>query len=368
MAGPPVPYIEFRDVSKSYRRGEVVLDALNLRIHEGEFFTLLGPSGSGKSTALMLLAGFEAPTHGDIRAHGESLLRRPPHERNFGMVFQDHALFPHLDVTENVAYPLRMRKRPAQEIRRRVHEMLETVKLEDCARRSPHSLSQDQRQRVALARALVFEPGLVLLDEPLSSLDRRLRDELRDELRIIHERLGNTFVYVTHDQSEAMALSDRVALIQAGQLRQIGSPRELYSKPRTSFVARFIGECNMLLGTVRSVEGARCEVVLDTGERVLATAVNIAGPGSRTSLAVRPESLVFDAPGAEFENRFACQVREVVWMGDHLRVRTSFGGNEHFIVRLDQRRHAQVPPPHQDVELCWRADDCRALDAATGGA
>jgi putative spermidine/putrescine transport system ATP-binding protein len=361
------PYIEFRDVSKSYRRGVVSLDALNFSIDKGEFFTLLGPSGSGKTSALMMLAGFETPTHGDIRMNGESLLKVPAYQRNFGMVFQDYALFPHLTVAENVAYPLRMRGIAPAETRDRVRAMLETVKLKDLDSRRPHTLSGGQQQRVALARALVFEPALVLLDEPLGTLDRQLRDDLRAELRDIHGRVGNTFVFVTHDQSEAMALSDRIVLVEGGQVRQAGPPDELYDRPRTSFAARFIGECNLLRGTVRSVDGASCEVVLDTGETVLAEPVNVSGGGSRTLLALRPERVAVNPGEADYENRFACRVRELTYMGDHVRCRLNLGGNEHFVVRIDPDRMSDAIQRGKEIEVCWRKVHCRALDAGAPG-
>ena len=367
MSDQQEPYIEFRDVSKSYRRGVVALDALNFNIAKGEFLTLLGPSGSGKTTALMMLAGFDAPTHGDIRMEGRSLVPVPPYERDFGMVFQDYALFPHMTVAENVGYPLRMRRVPPAEIRDRTRAILETVKLQGLENRRPHMLSGGQQQRVALARALVFEPRLVLLDEPLGNLDRHLRDELRAELRDIHARLRNTFVFVTHDQEEALALSDRMAVMESGRIVQVGTPGELYATPTTSFVARFVGEANLLRGTVRSIDGGVCEVVLDTGETVLAEAVAISGAGARTLVSVRPERVDLDPPQESgHENRFPSRVRELVFMGDYVRCRLNLGGNDNFSVRLAPSSIDADLGPGSEVEVCWRRSACRALDAGGG--
>ena len=360
------PHIELRDVSKSFRRGVVVVDAISLAIQSGEFLTLLGPSGSGKSTLLMMLAGFESPSHGDILVDGESVVNLPPYRRDIGMVFQDYALFPHLTVTENIGYPLRMRKLPAARIRERTRAMIDTVKLNGLENRRPHTLHPGQQQRVALARALIFEPKVVLLDEPLGTLDRHLRDELRAELRDIHARLGNTIVFGTHDQAEAMALSDRIVMLEGGRLVQEDSPAELYARPRTSFVARFLGECNMLRGTVRSVDDGNdaCEVVLDTGETVIALPVNVSGAGARTLVAVRPERVDLDPPQESgHENRFPCRVRELIFMGDHVHCRLDLGGNANFTIRLPPEVLEEGLHAGAEVEVCWRRGNCRALDA-----
>ena len=366
MSEPASPHIELRDVSKSYRRGVVIIDALNLQVAKGEFLTLLGPSGSGKTTTLMMLAGFESPSHGDILMDGESVLNVPPYRREIGMVFQDYALFPHLTVAENIAYPLRIRKVPPTEVRDRTRAMLDTVKLAGAENRRPHTLHPAQQQRVALARALVFEPRLVVMDEPLGILDRHLRDELRAELRDIHARLGNTIVFGTHDQAEAMALSDRVAVMEAGRIVQTGPPGELYERPDSSFVARFVGECNMLRGTVRSLEAGNCEVILDTGETVFAQAVNVSAAGARTLVAVRPERIDLDPPQESgHENRFPCRVREVIFMGDHVHCRLDLGGNANFSIRLAPSAVDENMKPGAELEVCWRRGNCRALDAGT---
>ena len=358
------PHIELRDVSKSFRRGVVSVDAINLQIASGELVSLLGPSGCGKTTLLMMLAGFESPSHGDILLDGESLLNVPPYQRDIGMVFQDYALFPHLTVAENVAYPLRMRNVAAAEVRDRTRAMLETVKLAGFENRRPHSLHAGQQQRVALARAMVFESRVVLLDEPLGTLDRHLRDELRAELRDIHARLGNTIIFGTHDQAEAMALSDRVAVLEAGRIVQIGAPGELYERPQSALVARFVGETNMLRGTVRLVEEDSCEVVLDTGETVYALPVNVSGAGARTLVSVRPERVDLDPPQESgHENRFPCSVRELIFMGDHVHCRLDLGGNSKFSIRLPPSVLEEDLHVGSEIEVCWRRHHCRAVDA-----
>jgi putative spermidine/putrescine transport system ATP-binding protein len=257
-------FVEFIDVEKMYGTFHAVR-RLNLTIGRGEFLTFLGPSGSGKTTTLNMLAGFERPSQGAIMLDGKSVDRLPPYERNIGMVFQNYALFPHMSVANNVAFPLSVRKVPQAEIGPRVTRALEMVRLEQFKDRKPAQLSGGQQQRVALARALVFQPSLVLMDEPLGALDKKLREHMQIELKQIHEMLGVTIVYVTHDQSEALTMSDRVAIFESGSIVQIGTPGELYKMPATAFVASFIGENNALTGTVERVEGDQCLVALPTG-------------------------------------------------------------------------------------------------------
>ena len=222
------------------------VDGIDLDIQRGEFLTLLGPSGSGKTTLLMMIAGFQDPTEGDIRLDGQSILDAPAEKRNFGMVFQGYALFPHMNVRDNIGYALSVRRRPKAEIGARVAEMLDLVQLQGMGDRLPAQLSGGQQQRVALARALVFSPPVLLLDEPLGALDRKLRIEVQAQLKNLHQRVGTTFVYVTHDQEEALSMSDRVVIMQAGRIEQVGAPEELYSRPSTEFAASFLGKSNFL--------------------------------------------------------------------------------------------------------------------------
>ncbi|TPQ48941.1 spermidine/putrescine ABC transporter ATP-binding protein [Prosthecomicrobium hirschii] len=357
------PFVEFSGVQKTYDGETLVVKNLNLEIARGEFLTLLGPSGSGKTTSLMMLAGFEAPTHGTITLDGRPLNRVPPEKRDIGMVFQNYALFPHMTVAENVAFPLRVRDVAGPAIFERVKRALDMVHLTSFTARRPGQLSGGQQQRVALARALVFEPKLVLMDEPLGALDKQLREHMQMEIRHIHERLGVTVVYVTHDQSEALTMSDRVAVFNEGAIQQVAPPDEIYERPSNSFVAQFIGENNRMTGTVEQREGGQCRVRLDDGTAILATAVEQATVGARSTLSIRPERVRIDpAPGA-VANLFDATVEELIFHGDHLRVRVAFGGVSDFVVKVhnsDDRPSLAVGAP---VRIGWRPDDCRALDA-----
>ena len=261
-------WCKFIGVEKSYDGHSLAVRDLTLDVGQGEFLTLLGPSGSGKTTTLNMLAGFERPTRGEILLAGRPVDRLPPYERNIGMVFQNYALFPHMTVGENVAFPLSVRARARAEIAERVKRALAMVRLEAFAERRPAQLSGGQQQRVALARALVFEPSLVLMDEPLGALDKKLREQMQIEIKLLHERLGLTIVYVTHDQSEALTMSDRIAVFHDGQVMQQGTPDVLYSQPRDAFVAGFIGENNMLSGTVEAIANGHVRVALAGGPEV----------------------------------------------------------------------------------------------------
>uniref|UniRef100_UPI0026393C49 ABC transporter ATP-binding protein n=1 Tax=uncultured Amaricoccus sp. TaxID=339341 RepID=UPI0026393C49 len=253
------PRITFDQVAKAYGNFRVIED-LSLTIEAGEFISLLGPSGSGKTTLLMMLAGFEDVTSGAILLDGRRIDALPPYRRDMGVVFQSYALFPHMTVAGNVAFPLEMRGAARGEIAERVRRALDMVQLGALAERHPHQLSGGQQQRVALARALVFEPALVLMDEPLGALDKQLREQMQLDIRALHRRLGLTIVFVTHDQSEALTMSDRIAVFDRGRIEQVGTPREIYDRPATRFVAEFIGETNLLAGTVRSDDGRLASV------------------------------------------------------------------------------------------------------------
>ena len=246
------PFVQFENIQKSYDGKSLIVKDLNLDIYRGEFLTLLGPSGSGKTTSLMMLAGFETSTSGKISLGGKVLNQLPPHKRDIGMVFQNYALFPHMTVAENVAFPLTVRRLAKSDIEERVTNALNMIKMGDIAHRYPSQLSGGQQQRVALARALVFEPRLVLMDEPLGALDKQLREHMQLEIKQLHEKFGLTIVYVTHDQSEALTMSDRVAVFHKGEIQQIDAPKVLYEEPKTAFVAQFIGENNQIHGTIAS--------------------------------------------------------------------------------------------------------------------
>ena len=300
--------VRLATVRKSF--GSVVaVDAVDLEIHRGTIFSLLGPSGCGKTTTLRLIAGFEQPDAGEVYIRGERVTALPPYKRDFSMVFQSYALFPHLSVAENVAFGLRMRKIPRAERARAVREALDLVKLGALAERYPRQLSGGQQQRVALARALVIRPAVLLLDEPLGALDKMLREEMQIELRGLQQRLGITAVFVTHDQEEALTLSDRVAVMRNGVVEQVGAPREIYDRPRTEFVAGFLGASNFLDGTVVQREGASAVVETAAGRTALLADAPV---GTRVRVAVRPERVRMQRDGAA---GLPARIRDIVYRG-----------------------------------------------------
>ncbi|MDQ0305062.1 ABC transporter ATP-binding protein [Ancylobacter polymorphus] len=357
-------FVEFAGVQKSYDGETLVVKDLSLRIRRGEFLTMLGPSGSGKTTTLMMLAGFETPTSGDIMLDGARIDALPPEKRNIGMVFQNYALFPHMSVAQNVGYPLKVRGRPKAEIADRVAKALDMVHLGSFAARMPGQLSGGQQQRVALARALVFEPKLVLMDEPLGALDKQLREHMQMEIRHLHERLGITVVYVTHDQSEALTMSDRVAVFNAGIIQQVAPPSELYEYPANSFVAQFIGENNRLPGRIEAANGALCSVVLANGDVVTATLTEAAGVGENCLLSIRPERVQIAPAGGSLDNHFEAVIAETIYLGDHVRVRCVLDGGAEMVVKVGNVEDRPVLAVGSRIPLAWRAQDCRALDAA----
>ena len=368
VAGTKQNIVRFDRVQKSYDDGILVVKDLNLDVAAGEFLTMLGPSGSGKTTCLMMLAGFEAATHGEIFLNGQPINNVPPHKRDIGMVFQNYALFPHMTVAENLAFPLQIRKLPKADIKAKVERALGMVRLPGFGGRQPVQLSGGQQQRVAVARALVFEPVLVLMDEPLGALDKNLREEMQFEIKRIHENLGVTVIYVTHDQSEALTMSDRIAVFNEGVIQQLAPPSALYEEPENAFVAQFIGENNRLRGTVASVRGKYCEVTLDDGSTVRALQVNAGGKGAPTTLSLRPERVVIGPKDEAAENVIGGRVQELIYLGDHIRARLAVAGNDEFVVKVpNAHRHATLSEG-MEVRLGWVADDCRALDVPAGAA
>jgi putative spermidine/putrescine transport system ATP-binding protein len=356
-------YVRFVEVEKTYDGETLVVSRLSLDVARGEFLTLLGPSGSGKTTCLMMLAGFETVTQGEIVLDGRPINNVPPYKREIGVVFQNYALFPHMTVGENLAFPLEVRKLPKSEIERRIGRALDMVQLEGFRHRRPGQLSGGQQQRVAVARALVFEPKLVLMDEPLGALDKQLREQMQYEIRHIHERTGVTVVYVTHDQSEALTMSNRIAVLNHGRIQQLASPQDLYERPENAFVAQFIGESNRLLGTVREVNGHTCIVEVEGGA-VQALAVNVDGAGSRSALSLRPERVLVDPSPESCPNLFEARVEELIYHGDHTRLRVCACGSEDFVIKVPNAAghvHLEVGAA---IRVGWRIEDCRALDAS----
>ena len=358
-----VPHVEYCGVHKRYGDSDWVVRDLDLELQYGEFLTLLGPSGSGKTTCLMMLAGFEPPTNGDIRIHGGSVAGLPPDKRGIGVVFQNYALFPHMTVGANLAFPLEVRGLSAHQCLERVARALELVRLTGFEDRRPNQLSGGQQQRVAIARALVFEPKLVLMDEPLGALDRRLREQLQYEIRRIQRQLGVTVLYVTHDQQEAMAMSDRVAVFQAGQIEQVATPEVLYEEPQRSFVASFIGENNLLKGRIVSTERGVCQVDV-AGQRVQAARIADLPPGSETLVAIRPERVNIAPLSMNYSNEFDALVKDISFLGDHQRVRLEVCGSSDFIVKIPNIVGRGGILPGDQVRIGWGALDCRALEAA----
>lgn len=354
--------VQFSMVQKTYDGADLVVKNLDLDIHRGEFLTLLGPSGSGKTTTLMMLAGFEMPTYGEIRLKDTSINSLPPHKRNIGMVFQNYALFPHMTVAQNVAFPLSVRHLPRKQVESRVERALAMVRLSEFGRRRPAQLSGGQQQRVALARALVFEPELVLMDEPLGALDKQLREQMQIEIKHLHESLGLTVVYVTHDQSEALTMSNRVAVFNDGVIQQIDDPKTLYEKPKNSFVANFIGENNNFSGSIVSLDQDVCLVRLDDGETILAEPVKVFGPGATTTLSIRPERISLTPLEGDRVNHLTGRVAETIYLGDHHRIVIETAGNPEVKVKLSSEGSLASLRPGDPVDLWFHARDCRALD------
>jgi putative spermidine/putrescine transport system ATP-binding protein len=325
------PFLEIRGIRKDYGPVTAVKD-VNLSVREGEFMTFLGPSGSGKSTTLYILAGFQDPTEGDILLNGKTMLATPSHKRNIGMVFQRYTLFPHLSVGENVAFPLRIRRLPKAEIDARVKEALRLVRLEGLEDRKPAHMSGGQQQRVALARALVYKPPVLLMDEPLSALDKKLREEIQFEIRRIHQETGVTILYVTHDQEEALRLSDRIAVFSHGGIDQIGAGPELYANPATRFVAGFIGDSNFIDAEVIAVDGARANLALAGGVRLEGVPLHGVSPSGRASLMLRPERI--DLALGRTEGALTGSVMDMTFLGNNTNVLIEPKGLQPISVRL----------------------------------
>lgn len=360
------PLVRFIEVQKSYDGEILVVKNLNLDIERGEFVTMLGPSGSGKTTCLMMLAGFEPATHGEITLDGVSINNVAPHKRGIGMVFQNYALFPHLSVAENLAFPLEVRRMSKVETKEKVNRALDMVQLGGFGGRRPAQLSGGQQQRVAVARALVFDPQLILMDEPLGALDKQLREQMQYEIKHIHERLGVTVVYVTHDQAEALTMSNRIAVFNDGVIQQLAAPEALYEKPENAFVAQFIGENNKLDGDVQEINGDDVVVKLDSGDIVKAKKINVSGVGDRSTLSLRPERVTVTKDSAGFDNVFDGTVEELIYLGDHIRTRVNVCGNNEFIIKVPNGANHVQMQEGETVKIGWMADDCRALDLYKG--
>ncbi len=351
------PYLETQLLTKRFD-GVVAVDEVNLSIRRGEIFALLGSSGCGKSTLLRMLAGFEAPTSGRILLDGQDIVGTPPYERPVNMMFQSYALFPHLSVWDNVAFGLRREGLRSAEVKQRVDEMLNLVQLSDFGRRKPHQLSGGQQQRVALARSLAKRPRLLLLDEPLGALDKKLREQTQFELVNIIESVGVTCVMVTHDQEEAMTMASRIAVMSKGRVLQVGAPHELYEFPNCRFVADFIGNVNLFEGRLSEDEPDRCQVSTDLG--VLQVGHGVSGTlNMPVALAVRPEKIrVSKERPAQAHNVLQGQVREIAYFGAHnTYIVQSSTGQRIKITQANTSRHEQGEITWDDQVWFWWADD-----------
>jgi len=349
--------VALRDLEKRYDR-VVAVAGVSLEVRAGEFLTLLGPSGSGKTTTLMMIAGFELPSAGDIAIDGQSVVAMPPYRRNIGMVFQNYALFPHLTVAENIGFPLRQRGVPKGERARLVGEALELVHLPGYGGRYPRQLSGGQQQRVALARAIVFKPRLLLMDEPLGALDKQLRENLQLEMRRLHADLGITFIYVTHDQEEALTMSDRIAVMNDGLVAQVGAPEDLYDRPSDRFVASFIGESNFLPAVVRGLEDgvviAECQ-----GAMIRAVCPGRPATGDKVMLTTRPERLRF-ADGRHSQaadNRLSVTVAEAVFAGERCRYMLRAGDGTLVVLKEPSSAAVRRRAVGERVEIAWSVAD-----------
>jgi putative spermidine/putrescine transport system ATP-binding protein len=353
-AGATSSSLRLDSVCKQYGSFGAV-KSVSLEVRQGEFVTLLGPSGSGKTTTLMMIAGFVDPSSGRIYVDGRDVTEAPPHRRNIGMVFQNYALFPHLTVFKNVAFPLDVRKLPAAEVRARTMEALDIVKLVDLGDRYPAQLSGGQQQRVALARAIVFRPPLLLMDEPLGALDKKLREHMQIELLKIQDRLGVTVIYVTHDQEEALVMSDRVVVMADGVIQQIGRPDELYRRPGNRFVADFVGETNILEGRITG-EGSMPTLAIATGVQVRAPSNRSWKSGERAFLILRPECVRIGRRAESCANRLEGAIERVIYVGDVSRVLITMSGGQTLIAKVQNSGDAGVGEVGDVVCVGWDSD------------
>ena len=357
--------VRFEQVKKSYDGKVLIVKNLNLVISKGEFITMLGPSGSGKTTCLMLIAGFEDITQGEIYINDLAIKETVPYKRNIGMVFQNYALFPHMTVEQNLAYPLKFRKFNKKQAQKQVEKYLELVELQDFAKRYPSQLSGGQKQRVALARAMVYEPEIILMDEPLAALDKNLREQMQYEIKHLHELLKFTVIYVTHDQTEALIMSDRIAIFNHGIIQQIDSPKKIYEEPKNKFVAEFIGENNHLEGELEKIKDDTAYIKVGK-ETILARVNEINAQDRNVFLSIRPEKVVLSALSHESEkkqdNEFNGTINKVIYIGDHIRIYVNFlDGLGNFIVKQPNYANAIEYNKGDNVKISWLAKDCQAL-------
>ncbi|MFT4038169.1 MAG: ABC transporter ATP-binding protein [Thermomicrobiales bacterium] len=353
--------VSFDRIEKQYGSVMAVRE-VSLDIAPGEFVTLLGPSGSGKTTTLMMLAGFEIPTAGEIYVDEDPIAAVPPFKRNIGMVFQNYALFPHMTVGENIAFPLQMRKMSKSDIQQKTRDVLALVGLPGYEARYPRQLSGGQQQRIAVARALVFNPRVLLMDEPLGALDKQLRERLQLEIKALHDQLGVTIIYVTHDQEEALVMSDRIAVMNDGRIEQCGPPTELYDEPTTRFVADFIGESNFIDGAVTAHDGAVTAITVDGLGELRAPRKPGVEPGAAVALTVRPEKIVAADDAAEpGKNVVSGTVEDVIFVGEMRRYVVRLAGGQELVLKAQNRSGVQSFGRGDPITVAWSIDDCRLV-------
>ncbi len=355
--------VRLQGLTKKY--GAVTaLKKTDLTVRDGEFVTLLGPSGSGKSTILNLIAGMTSPTEGSIHIKGEDITNTPPNKRGLGMVFQNYALMPHMTVFENVAFPLRVRKTPKDEVKVRVNKALDLVQLPQVGGRKPGELSGGQQQRISIARCLVYNPSIILMDEPLGALDKKLREELQLELKDIHNRLGITALYVTHDQEEALTMSDRIILMNGGEIEQLGTPDDLYFEPKTLFAGKFLGDSNTFNCAVRDAANG---VAAGMGLTIRSSRLpSNAQEKDKVTLMVRPEnaSIIGKGDPTDLENRIPARMRDTVTFGGVVKSFLDLGDGNTMIVQELTRHRGDTRQPGEEVDVVWAANDTLAFDEA----
>jgi len=356
-------FLRFANIQKSYDQKSLVVKDFNLDVAEGEFLTLLGPSGSGKTTVLMMMAGFESVTSGEILLAGKSITRIAPYKRNIGMVFQNYALFPHMSIAENLAYPLKVRKMSKADIATRVERYLNLIELDNFGGRTPAQLSGGQRQRVALARALIFSPSLVLMDEPLGALDKKLREQMQLEISRLHRKLGFTVIYVTHDQTEALTMSDRIAVFNAGVVQQCAAPDVLYEQPANAFVADFIGENNFMSGSVVGIDGDNVRVKVASGDVILARRTDCDAAGSNCRISVRPEKLFIYPCDHTYDSKIRVRFSARLYVGDFIRYFFELADGTEIVVKVLNDHAAPKFSEGEEATLISRQHDCFAFSA-----
>ena len=358
-------YLEYKNVKKTYDNKVFVVKDFNLKVKKGEFVTMLGPSGSGKTTCLMMLAGFEDITSGEIYLKDKAIKDISPHKRNIGVVFQNYALFPHLSIKENLAYPLKVRKMSKKTIKEKVDKTLELVELQDFKNKFPGQLSGGQKQRVALARVLIYEPEIVLMDEPLGALDKKLREQMQYEIKQLHDKIGFTVIYITHDQSEALTMSDRIVVFDDGIAQQIDEPITLYEKPMNSFVANFMGENNQIDGEVVDEDDEEENIINVKTKYGMIRSLNVNNyqKNDKVLLSIRPEKIILNPKKNFLKNIFDATIKDLLYMGDHIRLFIKIEDfKEEIVVRHSVDMHSAVYKKGDSVQIGWHREDCRALN------